>query len=291
MASCWCKRSSPSGFRRAAPGRSLRCASTSAWTPTKSSICSRLCAELSWRRFRRTGLSVCTARGVAPGLRRALPASGAHPCMPLHACLGSPGLRNAGVDRLGNSYYYNKYTMKVINSHPLSELYLDWIAASRQQKAEETELKRKDALEDEEIEEDMGTPWMRFATEDGGEGMMYWFNFQIRKLYTEPQYKHILELELEERAEAAQKQQKPDPKKEAEKELEMKMKKAAEKFFASGLRKFWLKWQLHMMELRNAQAKALVKSGVCPSLTGALGMCRVAAGIQVTGGRGSNPAL
>ena len=101
----------------------------------------------------------------------------------------------------------------------------------------------------------------------------------------------ILELELEERAEAAQKQQKPDPKKEAEKELEMKMKKAAEKFFASGLRKFWLKWQLHMMELRNAQAKALVKSGVCPSLTGALGMCRVAAGIQVTGGRGSNPAL
>ena len=73
--------------------------------------------------------------------------------------------------------------------------------------------------------------------------------------------------------------------------LEMKMKKAAEKFFASGLRKFWLKWQLHMMELRNAQAKALVKSGVCPSLTGALGMCRVAAGIQVTGGRGSNPAL
>ena len=30
---------------------------------------------------------------------------------------------------------------------------------------------------------------------------------------------------------------------------------ATEKFFASGLRKFWLKWQLHMMELRNAQAR------------------------------------
>jgi hypothetical protein len=64
----------------------------------------------------------------------------------------------SGVDRLGNTYYYNKYTMRVINSHPLSELFIDWIAASRQRLADETELRRKDALEDEEIEEDMGTP-------------------------------------------------------------------------------------------------------------------------------------
>ena len=170
-------------------------------------------------------------------------------------------MHNAGVDRLGSSYYYNKYTLKVINSHPLSELYLDWVAAERERKLQETELRRKDALEDEEIEEDMGTPWMRFTTEDGGEGMIYWFNFQIRKLYTEPQYKHILAMELEERAEAAQKQEKHDPKKQEKLELEMKMKRAAEKFFSSGLRKFWLRWQLHMMELRTAQAKALVKSG------------------------------
>ena len=135
----------------------------------------------------------------------------------------------------------------MINSHPLSELFIDWVAASRQRLADETELRRKDAFDDEEIEADMGTPvclpgdatlcldklssvdvymhmgthrsaifpynyspfsptnarfhncnthcqWMRFGTED--EGTYYWFNFQNRKLYTDPQYKHILHLEL-----------------------------------------------------------------------------------------------
>lgn len=103
-----------------------------------------------------------------------------------------------GADRLGNSYYYNKYTMKVIASHPLSELFIDWVVASRQRLADETELRHKDTHEDEKVEEDMGTPWMRFSTEQ--DGIYYWFNFQNRKLYTDPQYKHILELELEERA-------------------------------------------------------------------------------------------
>jgi len=31
----------------------------------------------------------------------------------------------SGVDRLGNSYYYNKYTMKVINPNLLTELFFD----------------------------------------------------------------------------------------------------------------------------------------------------------------------
>ena len=48
------------------------------------------------------------------------------------------------------------------------------------------------------IQEEMGTSWMRFGTED--DGITYWFNFQKRKLYTDPQYKHILNLDLEERA-------------------------------------------------------------------------------------------
>lgn len=48
--------------------------------------------------------------------------------------------------------------MRVINSHPLSELFIDWVAASRQRLAEDTELRRKDALDDEAIEPDMGTP-------------------------------------------------------------------------------------------------------------------------------------
>ena len=48
--------------------------------------------------------------------------------------------------------------MRVINSHPLSELFIDWVAASRQRLADETKLRRKDAFDDEEIEADMGTP-------------------------------------------------------------------------------------------------------------------------------------
>jgi len=31
----------------------------------------------------------------------------------------------SGVDRLGNSYYYNKYTMKVINPNLLTKLFID----------------------------------------------------------------------------------------------------------------------------------------------------------------------
>jgi hypothetical protein len=164
-----------------------------------------------------------------------------------------------GEDRLGNPYYYNKYTMKVINSHPLSEVFIDWVASSRQQLIDETELRRKDADDDEEIQMDMGTPWLRFGTED--EGTYYWFHFQTRKLYTDPQYKHILSLELDERN-VKTRSNLPDPKKQAELEQEMKIKKAMQKYFATGLRKFFLLWQLHMMQLRAAQAKALVKSGI-----------------------------
>lgn len=117
---------------------------------------------------------------------------------------------------------------------------------------------------------------MRFGTED--EGTYYWFNFQNRKLYTDPQYKHILHLELEVRASLrqtqlphhwtykntstcisiriydhmqmineqasaaqAQEQQRDDPKKKEEQEHQLRLKKATEKFFASGLRKFWLR--------------------------------------------------
>ena len=77
-----------------------------------------------------------------------------------------------------------------------------------QRLADETELRRKDAEEDEEIEEDMGSPWMRFTTETSvGDGVVYWFNFKIRKLFTDPQYKHVLELELEERAAQSHKKQ------------------------------------------------------------------------------------
>ena len=171
-----------------------------------------------------------------------------------------------GVDRVGVQYCYNKYTMRVINSHPLSERFIDWIAESRLRKAEENELRRKDAQE-EEHEDDMGTPWMRFEVE-GGEGVCYWYNFTgctsgKGKLYTELQYKHILELELEERAQQATKaQQKTDPNKQAEMEHQLKLKKVTEKFFASGLRKFWLRWQLAITEQREKQAKALVKSGM-----------------------------
>jgi len=42
---------------------------------------------------------------------------------------------------------------------------------------------------------------MRFGTQD--EDTYYWFNFKNRKLYTDPQYKHILHLELEVRLRSA----------------------------------------------------------------------------------------
>ena len=166
-----------------------------------------------------------------------------------------------GVDRLGQQYYYNKYTCKVINSHPLSELFIDWIADSRRRKSEEAELRRQDTYEEEEVEEDLGSPWMRFEAE-AADGLCYWFNFKIRKLYSDRQYKHILNLELEDRAAQSQKGQMIDVKKQAELEFQLKLKKATQKFFASGLRKFWMKWQLFVMELREQRKSALIKSGM-----------------------------
>ena len=47
----------------------------------------------------------------------------------------------------------------------------------------------------------MQIQWMRFGTQD--EDIHYWFNFKNRKLYTDPQYKHILHLELEVRLHSA----------------------------------------------------------------------------------------
>eukprot|EP00960_Hanusia_phi_P038624 753522-Hanusia_phi.AAC.1 len=43
---------------------------------------------------------------------------------------------------------------------------------------------------------------------------------------------------------------------------ELKFKKALQMALSSGLRAFWLKWQVHIMELRNKQATALLKAGL-----------------------------
>jgi len=45
----------------------------------------------------------------------------------------------------------------------------------------------------------------------------------------------------QERAAQAEEQQKDDPRKKEEEEHRLRLKKATEKFFASGLRKFWLR--------------------------------------------------
>lgn len=161
---------------------------------------------------------------------------------------------DVGHDRLGKIYYFNKYTMKVMDVHPLSDVFLEWVEDERKRKQEDDAAR---ALNGEEPDEDggMGNFWMRFTTDDEDE--VFWYNFADRKLFTDPQYNHILAMGLQDKRKQLD-GPREDPRK-LQTQEQMQARQAMEKYFATGLRRFWLKWTLHMMAERAAQAQALSK--------------------------------
>jgi len=169
-----------------------------------------------------------------------------------------------GEDQNGEVYYYNKFTMKVIAVHPLSDAFIGWVQEERKLKEEELAAFMREREEDEddprfreEMEERMGTPWMRFTTDKEGEFL--WFNFKTRRLHTPQQYTVIMANELEERRRRVPRE---DPNKVAKLQMDLKVRRAMERAFATGLRKYWLRWTAVILELRTKQAQALMKAGV-----------------------------
>jgi hypothetical protein len=170
---------------------------------------------------------------------------------------------SVGVDRNGETYYYNLYTHKVITSHPLSEVFLDWIETSRSQH-DETVRQLKDRMEADGDGEDFvqtalhGNPWMKFTTSEDGEE--YWFNFSKKRLFTAAQYQYQVDLELKERQAKASGQ--VDMKKVEKTKTDQKLRKVLGIFIGNLRMKYWLRWTAHILALRAAQAQALIKSGL-----------------------------
>ena len=73
-------------------------------------------------------------------------------------------------------------------------------------------------------------------------------------------YKTLCEIETTNKFE--KEKEKHDPSKLEKMHKELKTKKALQMALSSGLRAFWLRWQVHIMELRNKQATALLKAGL-----------------------------
>ena len=166
------------------------------------------------------------------------------------------------VDQKGETYYYNLFTHKVLTAHPLSETFLDWIANSKSQ--HEEAVKQLQESKDEEDEDktlqsaQFGNPWMKFTTSNEGEE--YWFNFAKEKLFTVAQYQYQLEQEFKERQVKASGQ--VDKNKVEKTKKEQRLRKVLGIFTGNLRMKYWLRWTSHILELRAAQAQALVKSGL-----------------------------
>mmetsp|Transcript_35052 Transcript_35052/g.109532 ORF Transcript_35052/g.109532 Transcript_35052/m.109532 type:complete len:596 (-) Transcript_35052:477-2264(-) len=161
-------------------------------------------------------------------------------------------------DQYGKVYYHNKLTYKVISKHPFHDTFLEAIEDAR--KSHQNDL---NAIEDEEVTDFTtiainGSPWMRFTTLD--EDSSFWFNFETKTLHTDAQYKILCEIETTKKIE--KEKEKHNPSKLEKMQKELKTKKALQMALSSGLRAFWLRWQVHIMELRNKQATALLKAGL-----------------------------
>ena len=167
-----------------------------------------------------------------------------------------------GVDRTGETYYYNLYTHKVITSHPLSDVFLDWIDNARRQH-EDSVKNLTDELNGDDFDDFVqtalhGNPWMKFTTSEDEEE--YWFNFAKKKLFTLAQYQYQMELEFKERQ--AKSSGQVDAKKIEKSKKEQKLRTVLGIFTGNLRMKYWLRWTSHILELRNAQAQALIKSGL-----------------------------
>eukprot|EP00291_Cryptomonas_curvata_P026806 CAMPEP_0172168654 /NCGR_PEP_ID=MMETSP1050-20130122/10268_1 /TAXON_ID=233186 /ORGANISM="Cryptomonas curvata, Strain CCAP979/52" /LENGTH=334 /DNA_ID=CAMNT_0012839621 /DNA_START=320 /DNA_END=1321 /DNA_ORIENTATION=- len=172
---------------------------------------------------------------------------------------------SVGVDRNGETYYYNLYTHKVITAHPLSEVFLDWIETSRSQH-DDTVRQMKDRMDadgdgdgDDFVQAALhGNPWMKFTTSEDGEE--YWYDFSKKRLFTVAQYQYQVDLELKERQAKASNQ--IDMKKVEKTKKDQKLRKVLGIFTGNLRMKYWLRWTAHILALRAAQAQALIKSGL-----------------------------
>ena len=164
-----------------------------------------------------------------------------------------------GHDQMGEVYYYNKFSMKVISVHPMSEYFLDAIDDARKRDKEERELAEEKG---EEILVDDSAFWMRFGTLHSDE--CYYYNFDTNLLHSEAQYKHVIELQLEDRRKRVQKERDEGGKDaSAVKKMqeELASKRALQSMFARGVKKMFIQWVMYVMEMRLQQTKALQKLG------------------------------
>lgn len=164
-----------------------------------------------------------------------------------------------GHDQMGEVYYYNKFSMKVISVHPMSEYFLDAIDDARKRDQEERELAE---AKGEDVIVDDSAFWMRFGTLNSDE--CYYYNFDTNLLHSEAQYKHVIGLQLEDRRKQVQKESEAGSKDaSAMKKMqeELASKKALQSMFARGVKKMFIQWVMFVMEMRLNQTKALQKLG------------------------------
>jgi len=164
-----------------------------------------------------------------------------------------------GYDQMGEVYYYNKYSMKVINVHPMSDYFLDVIDDARARQ----EAERKRAIEaGEESIKDEGINWMRFGVFNSDEA--YYYNFETNLLHTSSQYDHIIDLQMEARRIQTQKAAgaAEDPKAMKKLQAELASKRNLQKMFATGVKKSFVQWVMFLMEVRLGQSKALSKLSI-----------------------------